>query len=84
MVDKLLIPRLDSYAAHHSLDDVDAVAEALRATYKEYQRRQMAPFKQMVQKAIRAIQARSQVRAEDVCTSALTHFAPREAHRPDG
>ncbi len=61
VVDRMLIPRLDSYATNHSLEDTDAVADALRAAYKDYQRRPLAPFRQMVQKAINAIRARSQV-----------------------
>jgi len=73
VVDKLLIPRLDTYAANHSLEDVDAVAEALRSTYKEYQRRQMAPFKQMVLKAVRVMQARSQVRWHGVAGQQIKH-----------
>eukprot|EP00983_Pelagomonas_calceolata_P009409 304612-Pelagomonas_calceolata.AAC.2 len=66
VVDKQLIPRIDNYAVHHSLEDIDTVADALRAAYKEYQRRPMGAFKQMVQKAINAIHARSTVSSWEV------------------
>lgn len=60
LLDKLLLPRLENYAMNNSLDDIDEVAEALRSTYREYQRRQFGSFKQMVSKAVRIYQSRNQ------------------------
>lgn len=55
LLDRLLIPRVENYAMNHSLDDIDEVAEALRSSHKEYQRRQMGAFRQMVAKAVKAV-----------------------------
>jgi hypothetical protein len=61
LMDKLLVPRLANYAMNHSLLDLDQVAEDMRKQYREYQRKQMAPFKQMVARAIKVVHSRGGV-----------------------
>ena len=56
IMDKLLVPRLINYAMNHSLSDIDEVSQDLRGSYREYQRRPMAAFKQMVARAVRVVQ----------------------------
>ena len=61
ILDKMLVPRLANYAMNHDLSDLDEVAEDLRQQYREYQRKQMAPFKQMVSRAIKVINSKGGV-----------------------
>ena len=58
ILDRLLVPRITNYAMNHSLSDLDEVAEGLRSTYRDYKRSKMAPFKQMVARAIKVVQNR--------------------------
>ena len=56
MLDKLLVPRVENYAMNNSVADVEEVSQFLRKTYREYQRRQFGPFRNMVAKAIQVVQ----------------------------
>ncbi len=56
ILDRNLVPRIEQYAQNHPVNDVDEVAEYLRTSYKEYQRRQLGVFRTMVTRAMGAIQ----------------------------
>lgn len=58
ILDRNLVPRIEQYAQNHPVNDVDEVAEYLRTSYKEYQRRQLGVFRTMVTRALGAIQRR--------------------------
>ncbi|GIL77999.1 hypothetical protein Vretifemale_7455, partial [Volvox reticuliferus] len=56
LLDRLLIPRIEQYGLNNNYSDVDGVIEYLRRTYREYQRRQLGPFRTMVTRAIGTLQ----------------------------
>ncbi|GIL66159.1 hypothetical protein Vafri_19666, partial [Volvox africanus] len=56
LLDRLLIPRIEQYGLNNNFSDVDGVIEYLRRTYREYQRRQLGPFRTMVTRAIGTLQ----------------------------
>lgn len=61
VLDRNLVPRIEAFAHNNDYNDVDEVADYLRRNYKEYQRKQTGPFRQMVYKAIQILQARGGV-----------------------
>ncbi len=65
-LDKLLVPRVESYAANNNYTDVEEVSAFLRKTYREYARTKTGPFKQMVAKAIRIVEARGGVQKPEL------------------
>jgi len=56
LLDRNLVPRIENFALNNDIRDVDDVADYLRRTYKEYQRKQLAPFRQMCLRAIEVVQ----------------------------
>lgn len=56
LLDRLIVPRIKSFAQNNDFTDVDAVAEYLRGTYREYQRHKLGPFRSQVAKAVQHIQ----------------------------
>ncbi len=64
ILDKLLVPRIINYAINNRIDDLDEVAQALRSTYREYQRKQLAPFKVMVARAIKVVERKGGIPAQ--------------------
>ena len=56
VLDRMLVPRIEQYALNNAYTDADEVAEYLRRAYKEYQRRQLGPFRTMVARAIAVVQ----------------------------
>jgi len=55
-LDRNLVPRLEQYAMNRDVNDVDAVVDHLRRSYKEYQRRQIGALRQMVVRAVQIVQ----------------------------
>ncbi|GBF93534.1 ribosome biogenesis ATPase [Raphidocelis subcapitata] len=60
-LDRNLVPRLEQYALNGDLNDVEAVVDHLRRSYKEYQRRQIGALRQMVLRAIQIVQRKGPV-----------------------
>jgi uncharacterized protein (DUF4415 family) len=58
ILDRNLTPRIEEYALNHDITDVDDVVEHLRRNYKEYQRKQLSALRQMVARAVAAVQAK--------------------------
>lgn len=65
ILDPLLLPRIEQFSYNHHQLDVDSVADYLRAHYREYRRKQQAPFRRLVLRAIRILQNRLAPRPED-------------------
>ena len=61
LLDRLIVPRIESFAQNNDYTDVDAVAEYLRGTYREYQRHKIGPFRSQVAKAVQHIQQKGGV-----------------------
>jgi hypothetical protein len=61
VMDRQVVARIENYALNNDYTDVDDVCDHLRRTHKEYQRKQMGPFRQMVIKAIGVIQRKGGV-----------------------
>ena len=55
-LDRLIVPRIESFAQNNDYTDIDAVAAYLRGTYREYQRHKLGPFRSQVVKAVDHIQ----------------------------
>ena len=53
--DRLLVPRIQSYAHSNDCRDAEAVCEYLRHNYKEYQRHKLGPFRAQVARAIEVV-----------------------------
>ena len=51
-LDRFIIPRVRQYADNNSIEDVDEVAEHLRAQYREYQRQKVQIFRMQVARAV--------------------------------
>ncbi|KAJ7535016.1 hypothetical protein O6H91_12G014800 [Diphasiastrum complanatum] len=58
MLDPLLLPRLQQYAYNNNISDLDDTVEYLRNNYKEYQRKQLGPFRRLVSHAINVVKQR--------------------------
>jgi hypothetical protein len=58
-LDRNLVPRIEQYALNKDVNDVDALVDHLRRSYKEYQRRQIGALRQMVVKAVQIVQRKS-------------------------
>lgn len=71
LMDRLLMPRIENYALNHDYTDVDDVVDYLRTSYREYQRKQMGPFRAMVVKAVGIIQRRGGVDKPEIQLQAL-------------
>lgn len=56
ILDRMLVPRIEMYAKNNSIDDHAEVADHLRRSHREYQRKQLGPFRGMVAKAIAVVQ----------------------------
>ncbi|MEW5298984.1 MAG: hypothetical protein WDW36_002046 [Sanguina aurantia] len=56
ILDRMLVPRVESYALNNSIEDHAEVADYLRRNHREYQRKQLGPFRGMVAKAIAVVQ----------------------------
>lgn len=65
LLDRNLAPRVEEYSRRADIWDVDDVAEHLRATYKEYQRIKMGPFKLQVAKAVQIVQNAARSNRDD-------------------
>jgi tRNA A37 N6-isopentenylltransferase MiaA len=75
VLDRSLVPRIEDYLDGDMSMDVDEVIEHLRQTYREYQRRQSGPFRQMVARAVDVIQRKTSNRPEaalQVCVFTVT------------
>lgn len=66
ILDRLLLPRIEQYAVNNNYTDVDEVIDYLRRTYKEYQRRQLPPFRTMVTRAINTLQRKDSARRPEL------------------
>lgn len=56
ILDRMLVPRVESYALNNSIEDHAEVADYLRRNHREYQRKQLGPFRGQVAKAIAVVQ----------------------------
>lgn len=56
VLDRLIVPRIRDFAQNNDYTDIDAVADYLRGTYREYQRHKLGPFRSQVAKAVQHIQ----------------------------
>jgi ribosome biogenesis ATPase len=56
--DPLLVPRIEQYSLNNSLSDPHEVAQYLKSVYREYERKQSAPFVQAVSRAIARVRSR--------------------------
>ena len=56
VLDRLIVPRIASFAQNNDYTDIDAVAAYLRGTYREYQRHKLGAFRSQVAKAVQQIQ----------------------------
>lgn len=56
VLDRLIVPRITGFAQNNDYTDIDAVADYLRGTYREYQRHKLGPFRSQVAKAVQQIQ----------------------------
>jgi hypothetical protein len=63
-LDRKLVPRIENYALNRDLNDVDAVVDHLRRSYKEYQRRQVGALRQMVARAVQVVQRKGPSKPE--------------------
>jgi hypothetical protein len=63
-LDRNLVPRIENYALNRDLNDVDAVVDHLRRSYKEYQRRQIGALRQMVVRAVQVVQKKAPAKPE--------------------
>ncbi|PNH09873.1 hypothetical protein TSOC_003480, partial [Tetrabaena socialis] len=81
LLDRQMVPRIERYALeneNNDYTDVEEVAAYLRQKYQEYQRRQQAPFRKMVTRAIDAIQRKGGIQRPEPELQAL------EAQHPAG
>ena len=66
VLDRLIVPRIESFAQNNDYTDVDVVAEYLRGVYREYQRHKLGPFRSQVAKAVQFIQQRGGVSKQEI------------------
>ena len=66
LLDRLIVPRIESFAQNNNYTDVDAVVDYLRGVYREYQRHKLGPFRSQVAKAIEHIQHRGGVSKQEI------------------
>jgi hypothetical protein len=73
LLDRHMVARIENYALNNDYTDVDEVVEHLRRTHKEYQRKQVGPFRQMVIKAIGVIQRKGGVAKPELQLQVMYH-----------
>ena len=66
LLDRLIFPRIESFAQNNDYTDVDAVADYLRGVYREYQRHKLGPFRSQVAKAVLFIQQKGGVNKQEI------------------
>ena len=66
LLDRLIVPRIESFAQNNDYTDIEAVSDYLRGVYREYQRHNLGPFRSQVAKAIQFIQQRGGVAKEEI------------------
>ncbi|XP_002975982.2 cell division control protein 48 homolog C [Selaginella moellendorffii] len=54
-VDPLLLPRIEQYAHNNNINHIDNTVDYLRRSYREYQRKQLLPFRKSVEQAVRIV-----------------------------
>lgn len=62
VMDRFLISRVEQFAIDNDLSDIDACVEHLRASYREYQRHKLGPFRTQVSRAVASLLERAEVR----------------------
>ncbi|KAG2428143.1 hypothetical protein HXX76_011823 [Chlamydomonas incerta] len=81
LLDRLLVPRIEQYAVNNNYTEIDEVVEHLRKTYKEYQRRQLGPFRTMVTRAVGILQHKGEQTGTELQLQSLEqkHLTGRRA-----
>lgn len=74
VLDRLIVPRIESFAQNNDYTDVDAVADYLRGVYREYQRHKLGPFRSQVAKAVQLIQQRGGVSKQEIQLQVELYF----------
>ena len=66
LLDRLIVPRIESFAQNNDYTDIEAVADYLRGVYREYQRHKLGPFRSQVAKAVQFIQQRGTAGKQEI------------------
>ncbi|DBA66741.1 TPA: hypothetical protein ACH3X2_001890 [Trebouxia sp. C0005] len=66
LLDRLIVPRIESYAQNNDYTDIEAVADYLRGVYREYQRHKLGPFRSQVAKAVQFIQQKGGISKQEI------------------
>ncbi|BDA42994.1 probable nuclear valosin-containing protein-like at C-terminar half [Coccomyxa sp. Obi] len=78
LLDRVLVQRVENYAQTGELGDIEAVSDHLRATHKEYQRRQRSVFIKQVERALGVARQRNDTLDNEAQLQELEH---RHFHR---
>lgn len=82
LLDRSLVPRIQQYALNRDINDLDALVDHLRRSYKEYQRRQIGALRQMVLRAVQILQHKSPSKPELALQVGMPCGARRRRVRP--
>ncbi len=66
LLDRLIVPRIESFAQNNDYTDIEAVADYLRGVYREYQRHKLGPFRSQVAKAVQFIQQKGGINKQEI------------------
>jgi len=76
LLDRLIVPRIESFAQNNDYTDIEAVADYLRGVYREYQRHKLGPFRSQVAKAVQFIQQKGGISKQEIELQVSQHLSP--------